>query len=232
MSILFLRKLILTVRTRHGFDTIHAIMSTSDSENTLVTTTTTDSSSDPSVWEEELDWEEPHDTSDEIYLFDREHMDAPRRHLQYCIGTFWYERFTIVQGQITGPGTGLFLGVSISERAFFHYDYQAIMQYAVDYNMSMGLLPRRLEILQIVVESSPDGFESYKVVVKTFWLRLVQRRWKRIYRERQHVFKVRTSWRNLRYSQLRGRHLPGYNIVPGVLGMMTVPHIISGSTGT
>ena len=212
--------------------TFYAIMSTSDSESILVTTT--DSSSDHSVSESESDWGESHDTSDEIYLFDSEHMDAPRRHLQYCLGTFWCERFTMATE--TGTEAGLFLDVSVSERAFFEFPYRLIMKYTSDYNVylfvSPLLEPQRLEILQIVIETSPDGFEFYKVIVKTFWLRLVQRRWKRIYRERQHVFKVRISWKNLRYSQLRGRHLPGYNIVTGVLFMMTLPYLISGSTGT
>lgn len=121
----------------------------------------------------------------------------------------------------TGTETGLFLDVSVSERVFFEIPYRCIMQYTDDYSVftlhTRLREPQRLEILQTVIEPSPDGFESYRVVVKTFWLRLVQRRWKRIYQERQHVLKVRTSWQNLRYSQLRGRHLPGYNIVPGIL---------------
>ena len=49
---------------------------------------------------------------------------------------------------------------------------------------------------------------------KTFWIRLIQRRWKKLYKERLDIIKKRKAFESLRYRQINGqwpnklKHLP------------------------
>ncbi len=63
---------------------------------------------------------------------------------------------------------------------------------------------------------------AINVVLKTFWLKIIQRTWKRIYREQQEMLRNRCSLTNMRYFELRGRHLSIIASLPGLYGMMNL----------
>jgi hypothetical protein len=57
------------------------------------------------------------------------------------------------------------------------------------------------------------------VILKTFWLRLIQRTWKTIFKKRQLIFRKRCSIQSLRYRELHGRW-PEDCIYPSIYGML------------
>ena len=60
-------------------------------------------------------------------------------------------------------------------------------------------------------------------VLKTFWLRLVQRSWKRVFAKRQEVLRRRGRPEELAWFQRVGKWSPECGTLPSVLGMMAVP---------
>tara|TARA_B110000003_G_scaffold173014_1_gene172591 strand:+ start:3786 stop:4364 length:579 start_codon:yes stop_codon:yes gene_type:complete len=52
--------------------------------------------------------------------------------------------------------------------------------------------------------------------IKTFWLRLVQRRWKKLYKERQDIIKKRCQIKSLNYRQTHGKWPHGLNNLPNI----------------
>jgi len=52
--------------------------------------------------------------------------------------------------------------------------------------------------------------------IKTFWLRLVQRRWKKLYKERQDIIKKRCQIQSLNYRQTHGKWPHGLNNLPNI----------------
>ena len=42
-------------------------------------------------------------------------------------------------------------------------------------------------------------------IIKTFWLKLVQRRWKKIYQNKQHIMKNMQKIDNVRYREIHGK---------------------------
>jgi hypothetical protein len=52
--------------------------------------------------------------------------------------------------------------------------------------------------------------------IKTFWLRLVQRRWKKLYKERQDIIKKRCQIQSLNYRQTHGNWPHGLNNLPNI----------------
>ena len=46
--------------------------------------------------------------------------------------------------------------------------------------------------------------------IKTFWLRLIQRKWKRIYKQRKHIIRERMRFGSLRQREMTGK----WRIIP------------------
>jgi hypothetical protein len=57
-------------------------------------------------------------------------------------------------------------------------------------------------------------------VIKTFWLRLIQRTWKKIMQNKKDVLKKRKTISSLRYREIYGKWPPGLNSMPSIYGML------------
>ena len=102
----------------------------------------------------------------DIYDEDGEFMDAEKVDGSYYIGLAGY-----VKNQ-TEP----ILLSSISTNAFMTNEHSDVLEYLTDYSTSRVTKPE-LDILKLCV----DDRQTYNVIIKTHWLRLIQRKWKKIY---------------------------------------------------
>jgi len=104
----------------------------------------------------------------------------------------------------------------ISPKTFYRYSMtklEAFLQYSYDdwSYVSFPQLPK-IRVVQVIHIYHPDCIEpEYRLIDKTFWLRLIQRIWKRKYVEKCRRLRERGSLQNQRHFELRGRFLPGYN---------------------
>jgi hypothetical protein len=57
------------------------------------------------------------------------------------------------------------------------------------------------EIAEVIYLSSGECI----AILKTFWIRIIQRTWKRVYKERQNIFLIRKSPLSLRYRERNGK---------------------------
>jgi hypothetical protein len=104
---------------------------------------------------------------------------------------------------------------SVSSATFYRYRYIDILHYLLAYSIVRSNRAK-VEIMQLNI--SGDGI--YKVVLKTFWLRIVQRIWKRIFRERNEMWRKRMSIGSLRHRELRGKYPGGLNVLPSICGCL------------
>jgi len=104
---------------------------------------------------------------------------------------------------------------SVSARVFFRHSFQNIIHYLWLFSLVRMSSPH-IHILQLHI--SEDG--TYNVIIKTFWLRIVQRTWKRIYRERQEIWKKRRNITALRQREITGKFPIGLRVLPSILGLM------------
>jgi hypothetical protein len=72
----------------------------------------------------------------------------------------------------------------------------------------------KLNILQ-------DG--TYSVIKKTYWLRLVQRHWKKIMKMKKDIYNKRMSVISQYSLQIRGRYPYGLNTMPGFTATSVFP---------
>jgi len=141
--------------------------------------------------------------SDQIYYDDESTVDATKTNGSYYVGCVC---------------SCLLFEMAVSPRVFYKYTYSQIREYMYQYSVSSCCRSYRKPILDIIVLDIQN--DSYNAVLKTIWLRLVQRHWKKTCKQKQAILKLRKSWVNQRYFELRGKYITGSNYLPSLRGMM------------
>jgi len=105
---------------------------------------------------------------------------------------------------------------SISPGTFYRYKLVDTLHYLWLYSI-VRTSRSQFEIMQLHIDRETG---VYKVVLKTFWLRIVQRAWKRIFRERKEIWRKRMTMGSLRHREIRGRYPSHINSLPSLIGMI------------
>ena len=142
------------------------------------------------------------DGSDAIFEMDEDFMDADKLDLAYYIG---------LPGYLPSQNQLLLMN-SISPNAFFKHDHATVLKYLVEYSTSRIHKPR-VHILQVHV----DERQAYNVTIKTFWLKLIQRAWKRVFKERQQIISQNKNPRLIQGRSLGNISQPKLPSIRGLL---------------
>lgn len=140
--------------------------------------------------------------SDAIFEMDENFMDADKMDSAYYIG---------LPGYLPSQNQLLLMN-SISPGAFFKHQHDDVLKYLVEYSTSRVQKPN-VHILQVHV----DEHQAYNVTIKTFWLKLVQRSWKRVFRERQHIISQSKNPRSIQNRSLGNTSQPKLPSIRGLL---------------
>jgi hypothetical protein len=163
--------------------------------------------------EVETDSEDEFDIADEleyeidnIYREDDFHMESTKIDQTYYIGlcNTYLSRNTI-----------LFVN-SISNRSFFRHPYQNVLTYLKEYSIFHCSHPK-IEIMKLNI--LPNG--TYSALVKTHWLRLIQRHWKKVFARRKLIFRKRRLPGSQLYNQCHGKYPSDLRYLPTIHGMLS-----------
>jgi len=101
-----------------------------------------------------------------------DHLDAPKVHKRYYIGIC-----CLINNQ-----SFLYLN-SVSPKTLFKYNFEDVMYYLKRYSIMYSRNPR-LHIMQLIKDNDDADNDDacYNVLLKTHWIRLVQRHWKSRFR--------------------------------------------------
>lgn len=170
-----------------------------DSENTNDTNTDELSSYyTDSVWEEDDDWIS-------VYDDEEENIDSEKIDKAYYLGLPGYSK---------KKNYFIFMN-SILPRTFYKYELNDILIYLSDYSCSYVNNPK-MHIMQLHIND--EGV--YTVVLKTHWIKIIQRKWKKIIKRRKEILKEMRSLKNLKCREIDGSlpNLKGsYPILSGML---------------
>jgi hypothetical protein len=126
---------------------------------------------------------------------------------------------------VVSSGNKLLLNIAIQPQTFLTFDIKSVLNYLVKYSIFtfnrtvLNVNNLKLDIMKLDIA---PGAWWQTVVLKTFWIRIIQRTWKRKFRERQHALLKRRTLQNMRYFDLRGKHLMGIRSLPTIHGMLSV----------
>jgi len=169
-------------------------MDMNDDDNLFEMNSNIDSDSD-----DEYDNEDDFDIeSDTIFREDSYHLDSDKLNNVYSF------RKTILYVN------------SVSQPTFYKHSYCNLLRYLKNYSIFRCIHPK-IDIMKLHILRNG----TYTVIVKTHWLRLVQRRWKNIYKKRMDIIRKRCLPSSQMHAQRTGKYPFGLNILPSISGMMS-----------
>uniref|UniRef100_A0A6C0DLI6 Uncharacterized protein n=1 Tax=viral metagenome TaxID=1070528 RepID=A0A6C0DLI6_9ZZZZ len=140
-----------------------------------------------------------------IFREESEFIDTDKENGKYCIGLHKYNSYRKI----------LILSNTVSTKSFLKFPYMDTLRYLYFYSILRPPIPK-INIYSLSV--LPDG--TYSVILKTHWLRIIQRNWKKIFKERSEILLKRRSVQSLYNLQISGRYPAGLNSMPSIHGML------------
>lgn len=144
--------------------------------------------------------------SDDIWsdIFDSEQASYVEDNLitgKYVIG---------LPGYLRNTNEWLYLS-GVTPRSFFRFPFDDVSKYLQEFSLSYVHNPN-IHIMALDIKD--DG--TCTVVIKTFWLKIIQRKWKKVYKERQEYVRQMSRRVNM-YARELGKRIR----CPGLEGMLT-----------
>jgi hypothetical protein len=111
----------------------------------------------------------------------------------------------------------------ITPNSYFKYPHDIVRRYLRRY--SCVELPKgaTVEIIEMIIENvafNGQMFSVKKAILKTHWIRLIQRCWRNTLKKRNEMIIKWGSQRNRIHVELTGKNLPEYRYMPGLRGCM------------
>jgi hypothetical protein len=161
-------------------------------------------STDTSTYDYDSD---ENDTSTQIYEEDSEFLESDKENNKYYIG---------LPGYIKSTCEMVLLSV-ITPKTFYKYKYDESLQYLKDYSILYVYNPK-IHIMKLTMNLPHD---TLSIVLKTYWLRIIQRTWKRVFRERCNIMRSRMSLDSMKYFEINGKYKDGNpKSLPSIHGML------------
>ena len=129
---------------------------------------------------------------DNIYQEDRDHMDSEKQDGAYYLGIYKYMKTS---------GNFMLLS-SVSNRSYFNHPFNHMISYLSEFSIFRNNASE-IDIMQLTIQN-----DTYHVILKTHWLRLIQRAWKKRFAAYKNILKQRTYLKNLYYKESHGRWPP------------------------
>lgn len=150
---------------------------------------------------------------DEIHNMDYQHLYSEKENKKYYIGICCE---MTVNHSLHLPTESIYLMVnSISSTTYFNWSHESSLRYLYYYGMTPMHNPK-VDIMQLHILD--DG--TYSVIIKTFWLKLIQRKWKKIYQIRRRVLENRLQISSLYHREIHGDWPVHMRTMPGLHGLM------------
>ena len=182
---------------------------TTEGSQIIALTTLSDSEYESDDSEDDTEFPEWNDYDENsqveaIYQDDKEHLDSDKTHGEYYIGIYKH---------ITSSGNFMYVN-SVSGNTFVNYSLENIRDYLHYYSIMLRRCSE-IEIMQLYIRK-----EVYYVVVKTFWLRIIQRTWKKKYQKYRDNQHKKMLPKNMHYREIHGKYPKELEYLPRIRGML------------
>jgi hypothetical protein len=167
-----------------------------------------DSTDDDSTDDESIDAFDDYYSLESIYNINREQINSEKINGQYYIGN--YSKCSECNVECNDPI--LILANVISPATFFNYNVYILIRYLSLYSI-IYTNTKKIDIMKLHI--LPDG--TYSTIIKTHWIRLIQRHWRSVLLKRDAILKIRMQLNSIKNSQL----FPSAKCIPTLRGMLS-----------
>ena len=123
----------------------------------------------------------------------------------YCIGLYAYDY------------EKLLLASTITKNTFMQFKLEKLLNFLNNWSLNLNTSFDKLEIMKLCIENQNTINETLYVTIKTFWIRLIQRNWKRILKQRKELF-TSIKIHDYLYKRQIGCNVPK---IPSLFGMLS-----------
>ena len=141
---------------------------------------------------------------DRIYFHEEDFLDSEKEDKHYYIGNSWVsqDKLYILYANAVTPTT------------FFRFDINHVKSYLHDY--SIFPTNSNIDIMKLFILDD----HTHTVVIKTYWLKIIQRHWKKIYSQRKYCISRRRQIKTMMYVERNGMYPYDCYSMPGLQGML------------
>jgi len=157
------------------------------------------------IYHNDSDDDDDDDELEKIEIEESPFLDFEKTHGQYYLGI----------AKVTRKHE-LLMANSLSLKTFYKYDISTILHYLQVTSIVRYNATPRMHIIQLQIDNG-----VYKAVIKTYWIRIIQRTWKRIYKEKILIAIKRSLPAARHFSETYGKYPRGLNVLPGLHGMIS-----------
>ena len=118
-------------------------------------------------------------------------------------------------GSFCNESNNLIVSITITCGTFFKYPSNIICNYLHDFSIMMST-SSNIHIIKLDIGT--DGV--FNAILKTFWLKIIQRKWKKIYKQKQDIIRKRKSLFSIRNREIHGCLKDGTDYYPSIYGML------------
>jgi predicted nucleic-acid-binding protein len=105
------------------------------------------------------------------------------------------------------------LAHSVTPKSLFKYSYRDVITYLHTYSIIYVKRPK-IDVFQLYITEN-----NYSVIIKTHWIRLIQRHWKKVYKNRTDILRKRAMSCNHYPNSVFTKY--STNQLPGLRGMLS-----------
>jgi hypothetical protein len=192
-------------------------MADSDWEHTDESSTDVDEDSEYNLSEhdsdDDSDDESGHEQNSQTDEVDRVYLSVQLRERRVTTGEYKLGMVTMNLDR-----EDFLLMTSVDTKTYFEYPQDTIMRYLVEYSLVYVMNPR-FDIVKMRLYVDNFGRAYHYCILKTHYIRLVQRAWRRVMLQRLTVWKQRMRTQSLRHRTVTGKW-PNELSLPGIHGML------------
>jgi hypothetical protein len=179
-----------------------------EDDESIATSTTnfTEEYADSIIYDSEYE-DQDDDIIHRMYLEDREFNSQYKYDHAHYLGTC-----STIESRWT-------LDMVISPNLFFSHTYRQVCKYLTDYSFPKTRI-RVVEIMQLNVVAATPMWTYYFVVLKTHWIRLIQRHWRKVCKHNKFIIMCKKSPILQRHREIHGKYPIGFNRGLGIQGLM------------
>jgi hypothetical protein len=156
-------------------------------------------------YDEYSDDEEDEFILDEIYHEERHHNNMEKQHGKIYIGICKYFK----------DSKSFILLNTVSLRTFYKNTYYDVLKYLYYFGTIRYNQPK-IDLMKLIILE--DG--TYSVIIKTHWIRIIQRCWRNILKKRNEIMYLRTKVESLCYREIYGLFPRNCNSFPTIHGLL------------
>ena len=141
---------------------------------------------------------------DRIYFHEEDFLDSEKEDKHYYIGN----------SRVSQDKLYILYANAVTPTTFFRFDINHVKSYLHDY--SIFATNSNIDIMKLFILDD----HTYTVVIKTYWLKIIQRHWKKIYSQRKYCISRRKQIKTMMYVERNGMYPYDCYSMPGLQGML------------